>query len=149
MSAALHLAKPDDLTRLQSLVTRFHNHEGIVQSDEDREAALRPLLEGSPHGAAYLIGPRQGPVGYIVVSFGYSVEMGGIDGFVDEFYIRENVRGRGMGSEVIRTLIPALAEYGVKALHLEVDRTNDKAKRLYGRLGFELRDKHQLMTCRF
>lgn len=149
MSAALHLAKPDDLTRLQSLVTRLHNHEGIVQSDEDREAALRPLLEGSPHGAAYLIGPRQGPVGYIVVSFGYSVEMGGIDGFVDEFYIRENVRGRGMGSEVIRTLIPALAEYGVKALHLEVDRTNDKAKRLYGRLGFELRDKHQLMTCRF
>lgn len=149
MSAALHLAKPDDLPRLQSLVARFHVSEGIQQSDEEREAALRPLLEGSPHGAAYLIGPRQGPVGYIVVSFGYSVEMGGIAGFVDEFYIRENVRGRGMGSEVIRTLIPALAEYGVKALHLEVDHTNDKAKRLYGRLGFDLRDKHQLMTCRF
>ena len=148
MSAALHLAKTDDLPRLQSLVARFHAHEGIKQSDEDRAAALRHLLEGSPHGAAYLIGPRQGPVGYIIVSFGYSVEMGGIDGFIDEFYIRENVRGRGMGGEVLRTLMPALAEYGVKALHLEVDRSNDEAKRLYTRLGFEAREKHHLMTRR-
>ena len=146
MSAALHLAKPDDLPRLQSLVARFHAHEGIKQSDEAREAALRPLLEGSPHGAAYLIGPRQGPVGYIIVSFGYSVEMGGIDGFIDEFYIRENVRGRGMGGEVLRTLMPALADYGVKALHLEVDRNNDEANRLYTRLGFEAREKYHLMT---
>lgn len=148
MSAALHLAKPDDLPRLQSLVARFHAHEGIQQSDEDRAAALRPLLEGSPHGAAYLIGPRQGPVGYIVVSFGYSVEMGGIDGFIDEFYIRENVRGRGMGGEVLRSLMPALADSGVRALHLEVDRENLDAKRLYARLGFEPREKYHLMTRR-
>ena len=146
MSAALHLAKPDDLPRLQSLVARFHAHEGIKQSDEDREAALRPLLKGSPHGAAYLIGPRQGPVGYIVISFGYSVEMGGIYSFIDEFYIRENVRGRGMGGEVLRALMPALAEYGVKALHFEVDRENLDAKRLYTRLGFEARDTNHLMT---
>lgn len=146
MSAALHLAKADDLPRLQSLVARFHDHEGIKQSDKDREAALRLLLEGSPHGAAYLIGPRQGPVGYIIVSFGYSVEMGGVDSFIDEFYIRENVRGRGMGGEVLRALMPALAEYGVKALHLEVDRENLDAKRLYTRLGFEARDTNHLMT---
>ena len=146
MSAALHLAKPDDLPRLQSLVAAFHAHEGIEQSDQDRKAALLPLLEGSPHGAAYLVGPRKGPVGYIVVSFGYSVEMGGIDAFIDEFYIRENVRGRGMGGEVLRALMPALADYGVKALHLEVARDNAKAKRLYTRLGFEAREKYHLMT---
>ncbi len=146
MSAALHLAKPDDLPRLQSLVAAFHAHEGIEQSDEDRKAALLPLLEGSPHGAAYLVGPRKGPVGYIVVSFGYSVEMGGIDAFIDEFYIRENVRGRGMGGEVLRALMPALADYGVKALHLEVARDNVRAKRLYTRLGFEAREKYHLMT---
>ncbi|HHI70213.1 MAG TPA: GNAT family N-acetyltransferase [Rhodobacteraceae bacterium] len=149
MSAALHLAKADDLPRLQSLVAAFHAQEGITQSDKERAAALTPLLQGTPHGAAYLIGPKNGPVGYIVVAFGYSVEMGGIDGFIDEFYIRENVRGRGMGSEVLRTLMPALAEYGVKALHLEVKRDFDRAKRMYSRLGFVARDDHHLMTRRF
>gem|GEM_PF-369735 len=149
MSAALHLAKPADLPRLQSLVAAFHAQEGVTQTDEDRAAALTPLLEGTPHGAAYLIGPKNGPVGYIVISFGYSVEMGGIKGFIDEFYIRENVRGRGMGGEVLRTLMPALADNGIKALHLEVGRDNEGAKRLYARLGFAPRDCHHLMTRRF
>lgn len=149
MSATLHLAKPADLPRLQPLVATFHTQEGITQTDEERAAALTPLLQGTPHGAAYLIGPRNGPVGYIIVSFGYSVELGGIDGFIDEFYIRENVRGRGMGGEVLRTLMPALSDYGVKALHLEVSGGNGGARRLYSRLGFVARDGYHLMTRRF
>lgn len=149
MSAALHLAKPDDLPRLQSLVARFHEHISVDQSDDAREAALRPLLDGSPHGVAYLIGPRQGPAGYIIISFGYSVKMGGIAGFVDEFYIRPSIRGRGMGSEVLRSLMPALAEYGVMGLSLELGRDNPDAAKLYTRLGFEKRQDYHLMTCKF
>lgn len=149
MSAALNMAKPDDMPVLQRLVAAFHESEGISQTDEDRKAALQPLLEGSPHGVAYLIGPRKGAVGYIIVSFGYSVEMGGIIGFIDEFFIRPNVRGRGLGGEVLRSLMPALAGHGIKALHLEVGRGNDRAKQLYGKLGFEARENYQLMTRRF
>lgn len=149
MSAALNLAKPQDLPTLQRLVAAFHESIGVLQTDVDREAALLPLLQGSPHGAAYLIGPRKGAVGYIVISFGYSVKMGGIDGFIDEFYIRPKVRGRGLGSEVLRGLMPALAEYGIKALHLEIDRENIAAQELYGKLGFVAREAHHLMTRRF
>jgi ribosomal protein S18 acetylase RimI-like enzyme len=149
MSAALHLAKPDDLAVLQKLVASFHSQENIEQTDQDRGAALMPLLEGTPHAAAYLIGPRKGAVGYIIVSFGYSVEMGGIIGFIDEFYIRTNVRGRGLDGEVLRSLMPALAGYGVKALRLEVGKDNETAMRLYSKLGFETHDNHQLMTRRF
>ena len=142
----LHLARPEDFDKLAPLVAAFHAHEGIEQSDETRRGALMPLLEGIPHGVAYLVGPRNAPVGYIVISFGYSVELGGIDGFVDEFFIRDKVRGRGMGSEVLMTLLPALREHGVKALHLEVDRENESAQRLYKRAGFEPREKYMLMT---
>ena len=149
MSAALHLAKPDDLAVLQKLVASFHNQENIEQTDQERGAALLPLLAGTPHGAAYLIGPRKGAVGYIIISFGYSVEMGGIAGFIDEFYIRTNVRGRGLDGEVLRSLMPALAGYGVKALRLEVGQDNEAAIRLYGKLGFEPHDNHQRMTRRF
>lgn len=142
----LHLARPDDFDKLAPLVAAFHAHAGIEQSDEARRDALMPLLEGIPQGVAYLVGPRNAPVGYIVISFGYSVEMGGIDGFVDEFFIRDKVRGRGMGSEVLMTLLPALREHGVKALHLEVDRENESAQRLYKRAGFEPRENYMLMT---
>ncbi len=145
MSAALHLCGPDDLARLLPLVAAFHETQAIDSTENTRQAALSPLLAGTPHGAAYLIGPRNSPVGYIVVSFGYSVEMGGIDGFIDEFYIRSNVRGRGMGGEVLAALMPALAQHGVKALHLEVS-PDSRAKKLYHRAGFHLRDGYHLMT---
>ncbi len=147
MSAALHLAGTDDLDRLEPMVAAYHALEGIPSTEADRRAALLPLLDGTlPFGVAYLIGPRRSPVGYIVVSFGYSVELGGIDGFVDEFFIRERVRGRGIGTEVLGKLLPALSDTGVRALHLEVARDNDAAQRLYGRAGFTMRDRYALMT---
>ncbi len=145
MSASLHLCGPDDLERLLPLVATFHDHQNIKSNDKQRRTALTSLLGGTPHGVAYLIGPRNAPVGYIVVSFGFSVEFGGIDGFIDEFFIRANIRGRGMGSEVLGALLPALGEHGVKALHLET-RPEDRVHKLYARAGFRLRDGYHLMT---
>mmetsp|Transcript_6985 Transcript_6985/g.11259 ORF Transcript_6985/g.11259 Transcript_6985/m.11259 type:complete len:110 (-) Transcript_6985:2382-2711(-) len=105
-----------------------------------------PLLDGIPHGAAYLIGPPRAPIGYIVVTFGWSVEFGGMDGFVDELYVRPGVRGRGIASEVLISLPRALAGAGLKALHLEVGAANENAARIYSRAGFRLRDGYHLMT---
>ncbi|MEL7097788.1 MAG: GNAT family N-acetyltransferase [Pseudomonadota bacterium] len=149
MSAALTLAAPEHLDKLASLVAAFHAEAGLALSDEHRAAALAPLLEGSPHGAAYLIGPPRAPIGYIIVSFGYSVEFGGMDGFVDELFIRPGVRGRGVASEVLHALPRALAGAGLKALHLEVATQNAPAQRLYARAGFKLRDDYHLMTRTF
>jgi ribosomal protein S18 acetylase RimI-like enzyme len=147
MTTALSLARPDDLDRLLPLVAAFHDEAGIVQTDSTRRAALLPMLEGSPHGVTYLIGPGRAPIGYIVISFGWSVEFGGLDGYVDEFYIRPGVRGRGIGSEVMVSLPKALAGAGLKALHLEVRRDNEKVRALYRKLRFEPRDAYSLMTC--
>jgi ribosomal protein S18 acetylase RimI-like enzyme len=81
-----------------------------------------------------------------VVTFGWSVEVGGMDGFVDEIYIRPPVRGRGLASEVLIELPKTLAQAGIKALHLEVDRDNEQAQRLYQRARFHPRDRYILMT---
>ena len=146
MSTALHLARPEDIDRLLPLVEAFHSEEGIMLDDAARHAALMPLLEGSPLGAIYLIGPTRAPVGYVVITFGWSVEFGGMDCFVDEIYIRPKVRGRGMGGDALTALAGALADAGVRAIHLEVDRENEAGMRLYGRTGFEPRPSYMLMS---
>ncbi|WP_171240655.1 N-acetyltransferase [Ruegeria sp. HKCCA5491] len=146
MSAALRLARPEDLDRLVGLVTAFHSEEGIAQDADQTRNALAPLLEGIPHGCVYLIGPGRAPLGYIILTFGWSVEFGGMDGFVDEIYIRPAVRGRGIASEVLLDLPKALAGAGLTALHLEVDRTNEAAQKLYLRTGFKPRDRYLLMS---
>ena len=143
---ALTLARPDDLERLASLVAAFHDETGIAQDETTRRAALNPLLAGSPHGVAYLIGPARAPIGYVILSFGWSMEFAGMDGFVDEIYIRRAVRGRGIGSEVLSNLPKALAGAGLRALHLEVRRDNTSAQAFYERLRFAPRDDYMLMT---
>ena len=142
----LTLAKPDHLDVVLRLVTDFHQEEGITQDDATRRAAVLPLLEGSPHGAIYIAGPARAPIGYVVVTFGWSLEFGGLDGFVDEIYIRPGVRGRGIGTEILRGLPKSLASAGMKAIHLEVGRGNEKARALYRKMGFEARDDYVLMS---
>lgn len=146
MSAALTLAKPEHLDHLLALVRAFHTEMSIDATDTMRRDGLMPLLEGSPHGATYLIGPPRAAIGYVIVTFGWSVEFGGLDGFIDEIFIRPAVRGRGLATEVLHTLPKALSEAGVKALHLEVDRTDDATQRLYAKSGFQLRDRFALMS---
>lgn len=145
---ALHLAGPDDLDRLATLGAAFHAEMGLDRPDDTRRAALLPLLTGSPHGCAYLIGPTRAPIGYAVITFGWSVEYGGLDGFIDEIYIRPAVRGRGIATEVLTDLPRALAAAGLRALHLEVDKGDDHARRLHERAGFVARDRTLLMTRR-
>lgn len=146
MKAALRLAGPEDADRVDALVVAFHKEICIDTTPEDRRASILPLLDGSPHGAIYIIGPSRAPVGYLVVTFGWSVEFGGLDGFVDELYVRPTVRGRGIATEALLTLPPALAEAGLRALHLEVDRDDTAAQKLYAKAGFTARERYMLMS---
>ncbi len=146
MSAQIHLATTEDAERVLSMVARFHEEFALDLTDEHRARAVLPLLEGNPLGAIYLIGPRRSPVGYLCVCFGWAIEMGGIDGFVDEFWVRPSVRGRGIGMEALHKVMSALGEAGVAFMHLEVDREDDRAQRLYRRYGFEARERYFLMS---
>lgn len=146
MSASLHLANAGDLERLEPLVAAYHGDTGIHSNPAERRRALASLLDGTPHGVIYLIGMRRAPVGYLVMSFGYSVQKGGIAGTIDEFFVRESVRGRGMGTEVLSSLLPALGQHGVKALDLRLGPDNTAAQRFFSRAKFGARDGDRLMS---
>jgi len=148
VSAALTLAAPEHLDRLLPLVAAFHAEAGVEMTKEVRLAAVEPLLEGMPHGCAYLIGPPRAPIGYIVVTFGWSIEFGGLDAVIDELFVRPGVRGRGIASEALVALPRALAGAGLRAIHLEIGRDNAAALNLYRRAGFAPREKLMMMSKR-
>jgi ribosomal protein S18 acetylase RimI-like enzyme len=84
-------------------------------------------------------------VGFVVLTFSYSLEFHGRDAFVDELYVRPSHRRRGLGAAALRLSEAACREHGVHALHLEVDGANDPARALYRRWGFDEHARH-LMT---
>jgi ribosomal protein S18 acetylase RimI-like enzyme len=148
MSVSITLAGPENLASLCVLCKAFHAEMGIELSDEERRTALTPLLEGTPYGAAYLMGPPRAPIGYIVVTFGWSVEFGGLDAIIDELYVRPGVRGKGIAKETLIALPRALTQGGLRAVHLEVDREDTRAITLYRRAGFAPRETYMFMSKR-
>ncbi|MEM1101502.1 MAG: GNAT family N-acetyltransferase [Pseudomonadota bacterium] len=143
---AIHRATAEDLPILAPLVAAFHHEEGIDTDEAHRQRALSPLLEGSPHGEVFLIGPRRAPAGYALVCYGWSLEYGGLDAYLDEFYLRPAVRGRGIGGDALHALSHYLGEKGAMSLALEVDMRNEAAQRSYARSGFEARERYSLMV---
>lgn len=144
----LLVADQADLERLLPFVRDYHAFEEIERSDDERRASLAPLLGDNPFGRVWLVMQAGQTVGYIALCFGYSIEMGGRDAFVDEFFLAESVRGRGLGRRVLTDVRQAVSGMGIVALHLEVARSNGRARRFYESLGFVARDRYHLMSCR-
>lgn len=146
MNTQIHLCAPEDAAALLSLVARCHEERGLALDDAAREAAILPLLEGSPLGAAYIFGPRRAPIGYVIVTFGWSVSLGGMEGRVDEVFVRPSVRRRGIGGSILHEIGAALSDVGLRALHMRLEEGDGPGHSLGRRAGFTSRDGTRHLT---
>ncbi len=76
-------------------------------------------------------------VGYVVLTFGFSLEYGGLDAYVDELFVKPEFRGRGFAAQALEFLTLECQKLNIVALHLEVDTNNHNAKSLYAKMGFK------------
>jgi ribosomal protein S18 acetylase RimI-like enzyme len=98
---------------------------------------LRRFLASPDLGRVWIFYEGETPVGYIVLTFGYSFEYHGRDSFIDELYIEPQFRQQGIGRRAMQFVEERARELGVNAIHLEVDQGNDPAVRLYLRAGYD------------
>ena len=112
--------------------------------EERARQAVGLLVRNPDYGRGWFVEVDGNRVGYIILSFDYSLEYGGRNAWVDEFFIDREWRGRGLGARVLDFFEVAARELGATAIHLEVNEGN-RAIELYRRRGFE--DHHRyLMT---
>jgi ribosomal protein S18 acetylase RimI-like enzyme len=148
LDVELTVCKPNSIFVLLPLVKQYHAFEGIDMSDEDRVQALTPLLVDNSLGCILLIHTDGEVVGYLALCFGYSIEFRGRDAFIDEFFIIEPARHRGIGKAALRAAQRYAKELGILALHLEVAHDNTRARRLYESCHFTSRHRFHLMSWR-
>ena len=134
-----------DIELLLGFMRQFYEIDHYPFDEQIAREALDGIIADRSLGRVWVIREESSPVGYIVLTLGYSLEFHGRDAFIDEFYIQESHRGRGLGKEAIKLVEEACREEGVHALHLEVERNNRAAQALYNKFGFEEHDRY-LMT---
>jgi GNAT superfamily N-acetyltransferase len=144
MKPVFTLADAPDVKLLIELMREFYAFDHIPFDEAAARRALGQILQDRRFGVIHLIRVDGEAAGYIVLTFGFSLEFGGRDAFVDELYLRESFRGRGLGKASLELATEVCREEGINALHLEVERVNTKAQGIYRQAGFRDHDRYLL-----
>lgn len=145
MNPTFRIATEHDAECLLVMMREYYAFDGHAFQENRARKALVGFLCEPAFGRAWLICDQETPVGYMVLTFGYSLEYLGRDAFLDEFYIRESHRGRGWGKRALEFVEAQARACDIRSIHLEVVLSNVHAKEFYRRNGY--RDhEHSLMT---
>lgn len=135
MSVSLIPATEKDCETVIVLSLALAREEGTSFKGR-QETAIELLLGTVEFGRIFLIDESGVKVGYAALSWGFSIEYGGRDGFLDEFYIVKERRGQGIGAAALHLLEKEAFAEGLVALHLEVLKDNKAAADFYHRNGY-------------
>lgn len=144
MNPSFRMATDDDIERILAFMRDFYAIDAYPFDDQIARRALTDLIHTPAFGRVWLIDVDETPVGYLVLTLGYSLEYHGRDAFIDELYIQAGQRGKGIGTQVMTFVEGACRELGAHAMHLEVERGNIAGQRLYRKAGFDGADRYLL-----
>ncbi len=115
-------------------------------SGRNFERTFDEILRGSPYARGIMIEWDGRAEGYALLARTWSNEAGGMAVWVEEIYISEALRGRGIAGKFFQFLE---GEYpGAARFRLEVHEDNPRAMALYERLGYKRLDYVQMVKDR-
>src|ERR1700722_10275809 len=102
-SLSLSRALPVHAAVILALARAFHREDGHPLTAQGR-AALQAALKKSPHVKVWRILRGRAVCGYAVVTYGYSIEFGGLAATLDDLYVMPKFRGGGIGAWALAEL---------------------------------------------
>jgi ribosomal protein S18 acetylase RimI-like enzyme len=127
-------ATPDDFEAIAALWRQL-DHElppPVHAGPTDVETELAEVAEILASGLAFVAEDEDGTA----VGFALVRRRTPTLATLTDLYVHSDVRRRGVGTELAREVVAALAESGVEYVDLDVQVTNGVARSLYGRWGF-------------
>lgn len=130
-SPAIRRADLDDLDDLVRLHRDFCEVDRHPFHERRARTAFDGLLADHARGIVWIV---DRPAAYAVLTWGWSIEAGGLEGVLDEVFVSE--QGTGVGGELIDHLVEEGRRLGLARIFLETEAHNVRARRLYARHGF-------------
>lgn len=128
-------AARDEAERLVVAVRRFHGESGHEVGPAQAEAIVALCLDASL-GRAWLLTDGRRDVGYALAYWRHSIDHGGCVAVLDDLWVQAGLRGRGLGTHLLRAALAGMSESAARAVVVEADPADAPAMSFYGRLGF-------------
>ncbi len=129
-----------------SMVKKFYAPPAVLHfpSDEVMMSSFYASLEIPDLVKGYMFEYDGSPAGYAIVSLKFETEVGGMAAWIEELFVEEEFRSKGIGRKFFKYLADDL-KGSIKRIRLEVGDDNEDAKRLYKKIGFEFLDYKQMV----
>ena len=136
----------EDQELVRGMIHRFYASDpemGAI-TDEKITRTFEELYTHPQKGSIVVIKDEGTAVGYAILVNFWSNEAGGNILDIDELYVEEEARGKGIASSFIKSIIETRVNDCV-AVELGVINGNERAQKLYERLGFRLSSNRRLV----
>lgn len=120
-----------------ALTRQFYASDAVLHPvpEENFMRTFSEVTGGGPYADCFLFEENGEAAGYALLSFHYSNEAGGLVVWLEEAFMTEKFRSRGLMSAFFAFLETEYKEKCV-GLRLEVEPSNARAMRLYEKWGF-------------
>lgn len=129
---------PEDREDYIRFSTEFYNSSAVDKPvpREHFEQGFDEMMRSDVYVQGYMLVCDGNNVGYCVTMKTYSVEAGGITIWIDEIFVLEEYRSKGLGRELFK-YIEENGDKKLRRIRLEVELENGRAISLYKKMGFE------------
>ncbi len=137
MTTSFDFARTDDLAQLVELLGILFTQEHELAPDAEKQLrGLRLIVEDPALGRIYVAREGARVLGSVCILRTVSTAEGGTAGMLEDFIVRPECRGRGVGAQLLAYAIGCAKADGLLRLILLTDGDNLNAQRLYQRSGF-------------
>jgi ribosomal protein S18 acetylase RimI-like enzyme len=120
-----------DIEQITLLMEEFYQIDGYPFNRQTTVQLFHEFIKDEKLGKAWLVYYQNELVGYVILTFAFSFEYQGKIAFLDELYLKESARGKGIGKEIVRFVQDEAAKLSLKIIYLEVETHNQAAQKLY------------------
>ncbi len=135
-----------DRCSVKEMLMGFYNSPAVSHSIPEKfiDNSLDAALSNSPY-VKIIVAEIEGKLaGFSALSLTHTTEAGGLVVLIEEIFIKDEYRGKGIGNEIF-AFIRREFDTTAKRYRLEVVEDNTSAIKLYEKLGFEKIDYNQMI----
>ena len=137
MESAIRGMEEKDRNQVLEMMRVFYASPAVWSngSEEIFEADFTACISDSPFLEGYIFENAQDIQGYAMVAKSFSTEFGKTCVWLEDIYVKDAYRGRGIGSYFLKYIE---SKYPDAILRLEVEAENERAVNVYHKCGFEV-----------
>lgn len=121
-----------------ALAKEFYSSEAVLHPVEEWhfEQTFDEMMRSDDYVDGFLLEEEGEVTGYVLIAKTFSQEAGGMVAWIEEIYVRPEYQGKGIGKRFFEEYENSLPNT-YQRLRLEIEPDNEKAIRLYQKLGYK------------